>query len=232
MLPHHHKMVRNAPLSDRSLTLVRLYITAFEAFKLIVCLQTVVDLSTIPDRAPRPIVISPDGQVRFLRTPFLKYLRKLLPRLSHMPLITGFGDKIMWTAGPDVSKESSSAQWRDQLKGWSLALRAPFELWIRSYITYPGVHRYVRAFGSPPLVGDDETVTWDLRSRVLPPRYFQERCLKARLAILQFPLGLNEEVNFSLYDIREFLPEALRPVPFVRHGCYLHLRRLRIARKL
>lgn len=112
-----HRKVMGTPLSERSHTLVRMYVTALDIYKLIICEPKAVDLSSV-NSTEGLLLKSEDGTVKLanVELDFIGILERIWPRLRQMPLITGLGDKMIWTATPVVGPLCNSAYIREQVR--------------------------------------------------------------------------------------------------------------------
>lgn len=216
VLVTHRKLFYNAPLSDRALLVARMYITALDAYKIIVLAPGPVDLSSIIEPFPRKgFYVTGTKAVKSKPIRFLAILKECIPTPCDMPLITGLGDKFMWTASPTQSVWCNSALWRDHARlGFSFYSNMPYELMARAHICWPGSAEFRRVFPSPPLVKEGVEIGWRGVS-IGPPRGgVMERMLRGRQAVLQDLWKLRVELTIS--DLRSFIPESCCEPP-VRH---------------
>lgn len=207
ILQVHRKVLVNQPASERALTVARYYATAWDIYKIVVCAPQDADLKSIVTPRPDTFAFYPWGGAPW--NPIELCGSSKEDRLSHMPLITGLGDKFMWTAGPVPSKEPSSASWRAQATA-SLPFyaRVSFDLFARTHISWPASGVFTRLSPHSELVG--ETVKYS--PRLVPPRTVWERAQDARKAILQ-SLSQVLDIDLDLSDLRRFVPEAFQSSP-------------------
>lgn len=210
VLRQHRKLFLNAPDSDRALWIARCYVTALGIYKIIVCDPGPVDLSSLMERFPPGFAWLPGNQgVRSRPLRFLDILKSGVPSITKLPLITGISDRVMWTAGPVPGPLCNSAYWREQAEAsFSFFWRAPYELLVRSYQGWPGLHQFRRVHRDPTLLLEEKDVSWKVPVK---RNLTMQRLHFAMMAILQDLYGL-PDIDLSFSEVRDWVPEV-RSVP-------------------
>ena len=152
----------NSPDSDRSLLVARMYVTALDIYKLIVCDPGPVDLSGVVGKFPPGFEYYPGTRtVKSRPIKFLQLLLEGVPQVRHMPLITGLSDSAIWSAGPSPRPLGNSAYWREQASASLMSTcRAPYEILARAYICWPGSGEVRRVHRRLVLESEGIPVTW------------------------------------------------------------------------
>lgn len=212
VLKRHRLLFKNAPDSDRALTVARMYVTGLDVYKLIVCDPGPVDLSGVVGKFPEGFQFVP-GTRRPKSRPirFLHLLSAGVPQYERMPLITGISDSFIWTAGPSPQPLGNSAYWRDQAFGWVIPVfRASYDIMARAFVCWPGSGVFHRAHRALRLESDGVPVSW--RTPV-PSHPGMQRKKFALKAIFQDLWDL-PEATLDLQEFRSWIPEALyRGIP-------------------
>lgn len=122
----------------------RTYTSIFDIYKLILVEPSKIDLSSITDEMTRAFrAIRCRGPLEW---PLL-WLAKVHPGIPNMPLITGLGNKLFWTSGPNTKDGLGSlAMVKEDAMAW-LRWAIPMELRFMDHLFLPSVR-----FPGPPFI--------------------------------------------------------------------------------
>lgn len=183
---------------------MRLYVTALDVYKLIVCDPGPVDLSSLVEGFPEGFHYNPGtNQLKSRVVRFLPLLEEGVRGVGRMSLITGFSESVIWTAGPAAHELCNSAYWREQARmSSSFYKHAPYELLTRAYVFWPGRKGFRRVHRSPTLEAEGVPISWKTPVMV---DLFKQRVEFAARAVLQeaFEYKRNE---LPLSDLLRWCP--------------------------